>query len=343
MTGPARPARMLAMFLLLLVCGSQAHADTLAPPAAASHPAAGPVTALTVGPGMAFSVPSEAARMAKPGDTVRIFPGTYVDCTSWETDGLIIEGVGPGVTIADKVCNDKGIFVTKGRDITVRNITFTAAHASHHNGAGIRAEGVNLTVEDSRFIANEDGILAGDNPTSTITIKNSYFSGNGNCIAACAHGIYANHIALLHVENSQFIEQHVGHHIKSRAARTEIVNNTVQDGPNGSASYLVDLPNGGFITITGNVFEKGPHSENRQVAISIGAEKAGGLNPAGEIRIEDNVLSNDAGIPTAFVKNYTDSPVLLQRNHFSGPVIPLVDAAKPDNDSAPLKSYRAGR
>jgi hypothetical protein len=335
MTGPARPAQALAMFLLLPVCGSQAHADALAPQAASSHAAAGPATALTVGPGMGFAVPSEAARMSKPGDTIQIFPGTYADCTSWEADGLTIEGVGPGVIIADKVCNDKGIFITKGRDITVRNITFTAAHASNHNGAGIRAEGVNLTVEDSRFIANEDGILAGDNPSSTITIRNSYFSGNGNCIAACAHGIYANHIALLHVENSQFVEQHVGHHIKSRAARTEIVNNTVQDGPNGSASYLVDLPNGGIITISGNVFEKGPRSENRQVAISIGGEKAKGLNPAGEIRIEDNVLSNDAGIATAFVKNYTDNPVLLQRNRFSGAVIPLVDAAKPDKDSSP--------
>ena len=315
MTGPV--ARALAMFLLLLVCGPQARADT---------------AVLTVGPGMSFSLPSEAARISKPGDTIRIFPGTYADCTSWEADGLTIEGAGPGVILTDKVCNDKAIFITKGRDITVRNITFTAAHASHHNGAGIRAEGVNLTVEDSRFIANEDGILAGDNPTSTITIKNSYFSGNGNCIAACAHGIYATHIALLHIENSQFVEQHVGHHIKSRAARTEVINNTIQDGPNGSASYLVDLPNAGSAVISGNVFEKGPRSENRQVVISIGAEKAGGLNPAGEIRIEDNVLSNDAGIPTAFVKNYTDSPVVLQRNRFSGAVTPLVDAAKLEKD-----------
>jgi hypothetical protein len=314
-------ARALAMLQLLLLCSAQAHADT---------------AVLTVGPGMSFSLPSDAARVSKPGDTIRIFPGTYVDCTSWEADGLIIEGVGPGVIITDKVCNDKGIFVTKGRDITVRNITLTAAHSSNHNGAGIRAEGVNLTVEGVRFIANEDGIPAADNPTSTITIKDSYFSGNGNCIAACAHGIYATHIALLHVENSEFIEQHVGHHIKSRAARTEVINNTIQDGPNGSASYLVDLPNAGSAVISGNVFEKGPHSENRQVVISIGAEK--GLNPAGEIRIEDNVLSNDAGIATTFVKNYTDSPILLQRNRFSGPVTPLVHAAKPDKDSAPPAS-----
>jgi hypothetical protein len=291
--------------------------------------AAGAATALMVGPGKEFSLPSEAARAAKPGDIVRIFPGRYVDCAVWTADGLVIEGAGAGVVIADKVCNNKGIFITSGRDITVRNITFTAARASAHNGSGIRAEGINLTVEASRFIANEDGILAGDNPASTITIKDSYFSGNGNCIAACAHGIYANHIALLHIENSEFTDQHVGHNIKSRAARTEIVNNSIQDGPSGSSSYLVDLPNAGSALISGNKFEKGSLSQNRSAAIVIGAEQGQGLNPASEITIEDNSFTNDTGAPTAFVKTYADSPAGLQRNRFSGAVTPLIHAASP--------------
>jgi len=312
------------MLLPLLACGHASQAWAAAP---TPMTAAGAATALTVGPGKEFSLPSEAARAAKPGDIVLIFPGRYVDCAIWTADGLVIEGAGADVVIADKVCNDKGIFITSGRDITVRNITFTAAHASAHNGSGIRAEGINLTVEASRFVANEDGILAGDNPASTITIRNSYFSGNGNCIAACAHGIYANHIALLRVENSEFIEQHVGHHIKSRAARTEIVNNKVQDGPDGSSSYLVDLPNGGSILISGNRFEKGSLSQNKSAAIVIGAEQDTGLNPACEITIEDNSFANDVGAPTVFVKNFTDSPPALRGNRFSGEITPLIHAA----------------
>ena len=313
-----------AMLLLLLVCGGAAPSR--------ADPAAGPAGALTVGAGKAFAMPSDAARLAKPGDVIQIFPGRYVDCARWDADNLVIEGVGAGVTIADKVCDEKGLFITRGRNITVRNITFTSAHAVNHNGSGIRAEGANLTVEASRFIADEDGILAGDNPASTIIITGSYFSGNGNCIAACAHGIYANHIALLRVKNSQFVEQHVGHHIKSRAATTEVVGNTVQDGPGGSASYLVDLPNAGAAVISGNKFEKGPLSENKLVAISIGAEAAKGLNPAGDITIENNVFTNDTGILTAFVKNYTVSPVLLRANQFSGAVTPLLNAADADKD-----------
>src|SRR5450432_2078875 len=142
MTGPARPARALAMLLPLLACRYGSHAATVAEPAAGPNPAtvAGTATALTVGPGRGFSLPSEAARAAKPGDIIRIFPGRYVDCAIWDADGLVIEGVGAGVVIADKVCNNKGIFITTGQDITIRNITFTAAHATAHNGSGIRAE-----------------------------------------------------------------------------------------------------------------------------------------------------------------------------------------------------------
>jgi hypothetical protein len=326
-----RSAGVLVALLLPLICGPAApsHAD---PHAASSQSVAGLATDLTVGPGKTFALPSDAARQAKPGDIIQIFPGRYVDCANWDADDLVIEGVGPGVIIADKVCDDKGLFVTRGRNITVRNITFTSAHAGNHNGSGIRAEGANLTVEASRFIADEDGILAGDNPASTIIVINSYFSGNGNCIAACAHGIYANHIALLHVENSHFVEQHVGHHIKSRAARTEIMGNTVQDGPFGSASYLVDLPNAGSAVISDNMFEKGPRSENKLVAISIGGEKSKGLNPAGDITIENNVFSNDAGIAVSFVKNYTDRVILLRANRFSGTVTPLLDAADAGKD-----------
>jgi len=278
-------------------------------------------TELTVGAGKAYALPSDAARTAQAGDIIRIFPGSYSDCTRWDADGLVIEGAGPDVILAGKVCDGKGIFVTRGNGITIRNITFMSAQAPSHNGAGIRAEGNNLTVEDSRFIGNENGILAGGNDASAIAIKNSIFRGNGNCIAACAHGIYIGHIALLRVENCTFEGQHVGHHIKSRASRTEIVNNSVQDGPNGSASYLVDVPNGGSALISGNLFEKGPRSSNKRTAIAISAE--GETNPAGEIVVEDNRFFNDTGVATAFLRNYAARPITLQRNQFTGNVTPV--------------------
>jgi hypothetical protein len=276
---------------------------------------------LIVGEGQAYALPSQAARMARRGDVIRILPGTYQDCARWDADDLVIEGVGLDVVLADKVCSDKGIFITSGNDITIRNITFTGARAPNHNGAGIRVEGANLTVENSRFLGNENGILTAPNAASAIIIKNSTFRGNGNCIAACAHGIYAGHIALLRVENSIFEEQHVGHHIKSRAVRTEIVNNRVQDGAAGSASYLVDLPNGGAALISGNIFEKGPYSSNKRTVIAIGAESE--TNPVGDILVKDNSLTNNSGVATVFVRNYTGRPITLQQNRLPREVIPL--------------------
>jgi hypothetical protein len=88
---------------------------------------------------------------------------------------------------------------------------------SDHKGAGIRAEGSNLTVQDSRFIDDEEGILAGSNPRGTIRVIGSEFRGNGNCAAARAHGIYVSAIELPDVEDSHFTDTHEGHHIMSRA------------------------------------------------------------------------------------------------------------------------------
>jgi len=308
------PFRSVPALCVLLLTGSAGFAAEMQAPV-------GPDAILTVGPGKTYALPSEAARAARPGAIIRIFPGTYADCARLDVDGLVVEGAGTDVVLEGKVCDGKGIFVTLGNDITIRNITFTSARAPTHNGSGIRAEGVNLTVEDSRFIDNEDGILTASNATSRILIKNSTFRNNGNCIAACAHGIYAGHIALLRVENCKFEAQHVGHHIKSRAARTEIIDNSVQDGPDGSASYLVDLPNGGSALISGNVFEKGPHSNNRQTAIAIGAEKE--TNPPGDIVVQNNSFSNDTGIATTFVRNYTKRPITVVRNRLPGNVTPL--------------------
>ena len=228
---------------------------------------------MKVGAGETYENPSEAAQNARPGDTIEIAAGNYVDCAVWPAAASPLTIVGNGkVVIADKVCQGKAIFVVRGADVTIRGITFTGAAVRDHNGAGIRGEGLNLTVENSRFIGNEQGILAGIR-AGTVTIRDSYFEGNGTCIAACAHGVYIGHIDKLLIENSRFIGQRAGHHIKSRAETTEVINNFIQDGPEGTASFLLDLPNGGTLVMRGNTMEKGPLSQNRSTVIAIGEER----------------------------------------------------------------------
>jgi hypothetical protein len=180
--------------------------------------------------GQAYGAPSQVARVVRPGDTIKIAPGTYYDCAVWQTNNITIEGAGPGVVLTDTTCQGKAIFVIYANDVTVKNITFQRARVPDGNGAGIRVEGINLTIENSKFINNQDGILASDNRTSSMIIRNSEFDHNGACIRDCAHGLYVGQIALLRVEHSRFFDTQVAHHIKSRAMRTELIDNHIEDG-----------------------------------------------------------------------------------------------------------------
>jgi hypothetical protein len=276
---------------------------------------------LEVGEGREFKQPSEAVAAAKDGDTIDIYPGQYSDCAGIRQSNITIEGKGPGVVMTGKVCAGKAILVADGSNITVRNITLQRARAEDGNGAGIRAEGGNLTVENSRFLNNENGILSSSRQGIQIRIVGSEFIGNGTCEKACAHGMYINHIALLHVERCKFLNTHAGHHIKSRALRTEVINSVLQDGPEGSASYLIEIPNGGTLIAEGNTMEKGPKAGNPGFAIMIGAE--GVTHPTQEIILRNNRFTNDQNRPTTFVRNLTATQAQLIGNVFKGDVRPL--------------------
>jgi hypothetical protein len=279
---------------------------------------------LAVGPTHVLKLPSQAALVAHKGDVVRIDPGIYADCAVWGASDLLIEATGPGVLLAGKTCADKGIFVTLGDDITVSGISFAeATSVTWHNGAGIRAAGKNLTVRHSRFLNNENGILAGGSADSVLRITDSTFIGNGACIEACAHGVYAGAaIALLDIEHCVFLDTKTAHHIKSRARATIVRDSRIEDGPDGTASYLIDIPNGGNVLIQGNTMEKGAHSENPAVAIAIGEE--GVKNPTGVLIVKDNTFHSDVPTRTAFVRDSTPIPVALSGNTISGDVEPVI-------------------
>ena len=276
---------------------------------------------LTVGADQSYKAPSDAASAAKPGDVIRIAPGTYFDCAVWTANNISIEGAAQGTIVTDKICQGKALFVIHADNVTVRNITFQRARSNDGNGAGIRAEGNNLTIENSQFINNQDGILEGDNPQATLIVRNSRFDHNGSCLNACAHGIYVGHIALLQIENSRFFNTQVAHHIKSRAARTVLTGNHIEDGPEGTASYEVELPNGGSLVMTGNTLEKGPNNQNHSAAVVIGDE--GVTQMTDELVLRNNVFTDD-GPPTAFVKNITATPAQLVGNIFKGRITPLI-------------------
>jgi len=276
---------------------------------------------LLVGPQRNLPAPSDAAAVASDGDVVRIDPGDYVDCAIWRASDLVLEAPEGAAHVRDQACGGKAIWVIAGDDVTVDNITFSGARVPDQNGAGIRAEGRNLTIRNARFLDNENGILAAPVEGSTILIERSVFERNGKCAQNCAHGLYVGRIDHLKIVDSTFREQRVGHHIKSGARTTEVIGSTIEDGPEGTASYLIDIVSGEELVIADNVMQKGPKAENRGTAIHIAGE---GPPDAPPYRISGNRFRSDNPHEVAFVRNRTVAPAVLEANLLEGNVEPLV-------------------
>lgn len=288
---------------------------------AISAPSLASAKVVEVGADKQYKQPSAGIAAAAPGDTVRIGPGQYFDCAIVPQDRLTIEGSGDATILTDKTCAGKALLVIDGDKVIVRNMTLQRARVADRNGAGIRAEGGDLTVENVRFLNNENGILAADNPRATIRVTRSNFISNGRCIGACSHSLYIGQVKLLHVDHTVIFDTHEGHGIKSRALRTEVVDSNIQDGPAGSSSYLIETPNGGALVVERNVLEKGRLSQNQANTIMIGSE--GVSQPTGEITIRGNTFTNSQDRPTTFVTNRTATPAALSGNTFKGKVTPL--------------------
>lgn len=279
---------------------------------------------LEVGSGKQYPAPSAAAAAAQAGDTIAVYPGRYVDCAVIAQNDVIVEGVGNAeqIVMTDKACEGKALLVIRGENATVRNITLANVRIPDDNGAGIRGESKSILIDKVRFIGNQNGILSGTEGGS-MTIRNSLFERNGFCGDACSHGVYVGRLDLVHIENSRFFDTRQAHHIKSRAARTEIVGCDIQDGPDGTASYEIEAPNGGSLVVRGSTITKGSNSENHTASIMIGSE--GVTQPTGEIIVENNIFRNDGSYPTIFVDNLTSTAAQLSGNKISGngPVRPL--------------------
>jgi hypothetical protein len=272
---------------------------------------------LEVGPGKKYSTPSQAISAAKAGDHVLIAAGEYLDCALIAAPNVVIEGAGQGkTTLTDKACDGKAILVASADNITVRNLTLSRARVPDGNGAGIRAEGGSLTVDHVDFTNNQDGILAANLPQASIIIRDSSFVGNGGCEGSCAHGVYVNGLKLLRVERTTFEGTKQGHNIKSRAERTEVIGCNITDGPAGSSSYAIEIPNGGAVVVRDSQIEKGPKSENHTAAVMIGSEGISQKTP--EITLTNNSFKVDGNYSSFLVVNLSATDAMLKGNKLLG-------------------------
>jgi hypothetical protein len=276
---------------------------------------------LGVGPGKQFATPCAAIAAASPGDLIQIdSSGNYSgDVCQWNTSNLTLIGVGSGravINAAGKSSQGKGIWVISGSNTTVENIEFTGATVVDLNGAGIRQEGSNLTVRNCYFHDNQEGILT-DGGNSTILIEFSEFSHNG-AGDGFSHNLYIGNITKFIFRYNYSHGAVIGHLLKSRAAENDIYYNRFSDESTGTASYNVDLPNGGLSFIIGNLIEKGPQAQNSAL-VSYQEEGANAGNPDHELFVIGNTMVNDLGHGTFVVVDGSVSvPAVIKDNIFQG-------------------------
>ncbi len=233
-----------------------------------------PLAILTVGAGQQYTTIAAAVAAARDGDTVQVQAGTYTNDFFYLGKSITIEGVGGMATLRATVAppDGKAIVTTAGAEVTMRNLGFTGAAVRDQNGAGIRLEGGDLTLEDCHFQGNQMGLLtSSDLPETTLTIRRSEFSDNG-IGNGTAHNLYVNRVAALVIEDSYFHDAIVGHNIKSRAESTTITGTRIYDNAS-TTSYSVDLPNGGRAVLADNIFQQGPNGQNPSM-VHFGGEGA---------------------------------------------------------------------
>lgn len=282
---------------------------------------AAPARALTlqVGPTRAYTTVAAAIAAAGDGDVIEIDAGLYTaDVATITASDVTIRGIGglahldaTGVTIS----NGKAIWVQQGRNLTLENIEMSGASVPDQNGAGLRNEAAGLTVRGCYFHDNENGILSGDldRDTNDLLIENSQFADNGFG-DGYSHNLYIGHARSLTVRGSWFHHAHHGHELKSRASINVLVGNRFSN-EDGTASYEVDLPEGGLALLVGNVIQQGPNTDNSGI-VSFAEETQ--MWPTQELYVVHNTIVNDRAAGGTFVRYGGTATVVLRNNLLVG-------------------------
>ena len=276
---------------------------------------------LTVGPGEEYSTLSAAVAASQDGDVIEVNAGTYTNDFPEEIDDSItIEGVGglASFVATEPPPNEKGILVIgSGSDsptVTLDDLELSGVAISDDeggNGAGVRYQSGNLTINNSYIHDNQDGILADADASGSVTITNTEFADNGTSSGSSSgftHNIYIGAVGTFDITDSYVTAANVGNEIQTRALVNIITDNRIVDGPTATASYSINLIDGGVDTVSGNTIEKGPNSGNPFI-IAFGAD--GSVYAGSSLTVSDNTILYDGSrSDVSALHNFVSAPTL---------------------------------
>ena len=283
---------------------------------------------------------SSALAQAADGDTIEIAAGVYRgEVGTIGQKRLTLRGVGgrPVLHAAGRNAQGKAMLVVSDGDIRIENIEFRGARVPDQNGAAIRLEHGHLHVLRCAFIDNENGILTASFADAEVLIEDSDFSG-APVDTPLPHLLYVGNIGKLTVSNSRFSGGRNGHLVKSRARVSVIRNSRLVDGPDGRAAYELEFPNGGQVTVIGNVIGQSAGTSNPTI-VSYGTEGYDGRPLA--LVFSDNTVINEAPRPAIFLR-VREAPQPFEQqvtnNRFYGPGDTGPALAAQGNVTAPLSA-----
>lgn len=261
------------------------------------------------------------ANVLQDGDVIEIDAETYSGTDAlavWSQNDLIIRGIGdrPHLIADGQYIFGKGIWVLAGNNITVENIEFSGAVVPDKNGAGIRLDGIGLTVRHCFFHDNENGILTSNPEAGEILIEYSEFANNGHG-DGFSHNLYIGRVAKLTFQFNYTHHAKIGHNLKSRADENYILYNRIMDEETGNSSRLIDLSNGGFSIVMGNLLMQGNEAENKNL-VGYGLEGLDETNE-NEFYFVNNTLVNKRTASCLFLDiNGQSNASLIANNVFTG-------------------------
>ncbi|SMF63057.1 right-handed parallel beta-helix repeat-containing protein [Allosphingosinicella indica] len=249
--------------------------------------------------------------------TIRIAPGRYRQCAVQNAGEIAYVADQPGTAVFERAtCEGKAALVLGGQSARVEGLTFQSLRVPDKNGAGIRIESGDLTVVESMFRDSENGILSASDPSGTIRVERSTFSGLGGCEDGhgCSHSLYIGEYGSLSVVRSRFERGTGGHYLKSRTPRIEVVDSSFDDTQGRASNYMIDLSNGATGTIARNTFVQGKDKENYSAFVMVAAE--GADNSSAGLAITDNDARLAPGVDrnTSFVADESGDALRIENN-----------------------------
>lgn len=302
-----------------------------------------PGTIRTVGPGKTYASIPVAYAAANAGDVIEVDTGLYQNnVISLGKNNITIRGVGglAHVQGTQDIGNGKGLFVVSGTRTRIENMEFSGATVADENGAGIRAEGRDLSICGSYFHDNENGILGDD--AGTLTIDYSTFANNGFGDGK-THNVYVAPSTLVFRHNYSHHAK-IGHALKSRGKVNYILYNRLMTEADGTGSYEIDLPNGGLSFIVGNLIQQGANNDNSTL---IAYDQEHTVNPVNDGRlynlylINNTIVNDDAGGAFVVAPQATTNIFVSRNNLFVGPGT-LYSGKSPTTNLSNLQSSSPG-